>query len=40
MPLVPGIAYKNALRDLMTNHIKKGMTKFFQTAHLILSLGA
>lgn len=40
MPFVPGIAFTNAVRDLMTNHINTGMTKFFQTALIILSLGA
>ncbi|WNY47811.1 threonine/serine exporter family protein [Streptococcus sp. 29896] len=40
MPFVPGIAFTNAVRDLMTNHINTGMTKIFQTLLLILSLGA
>lgn len=40
MPFVPGIAFTNAVRDLMTNHINTGMTKIFQTLLIILSLGA
>ncbi|HFH9837770.1 TPA: threonine/serine exporter family protein [Streptococcus suis] len=40
MPFVPGIAFTNAVRDLMTNHINTGMTKIFQTLLSILSLGA
>ncbi|MGV3088180.1 threonine/serine exporter family protein [Streptococcus suis] len=40
MPFVPGITLTNAVRDLMTNHINTGMTKLFQTALIILSLGA
>lgn len=40
MPFVPGIAFTNAVRDLMTNHINTGMTKIFQTLLVILSLGA
>lgn len=40
MPFVPGIAFTNAVRDLMTNHINTGMTKLFQTLLVILSLGA
>lgn len=40
MPFVPGIAFTNAVRDLMTNHINTGMTKLFQTILTILSLGA
>ncbi|NQJ72730.1 threonine/serine exporter family protein [Streptococcus suis] len=40
MPFVPGIAFTNAVRDLMTNHLNTGMTKIFQTLLVILSLGA
>lgn len=40
MPFVPGIAFTNAIRDLMTNHINTGMTKIFQTVLTILALGA
>lgn len=40
MPFVPGIAFTNAVRDLMTNHINSGMAKIFQTLLVILSLGA
>lgn len=40
MPFVPGIAFTNAVRDLMTNHINTGMTKIFQTLLIIFSLGA
>lgn len=40
MPFVPGIAFTNAIRDLMTNHLNTGMTKIFQTMLVILSLGA
>ncbi|HFI0694327.1 TPA: threonine/serine exporter family protein [Streptococcus suis] len=40
MPFVPGIAFTNAVRDLMTNHLNTGLTKIFQTLLVILSLGA
>lgn len=40
MPFVPGIAFTNAVRDLLTNHLNTGMTKIFQTLLVILSLGA
>ena len=40
MPFVPGIAFTNAVKDLMTNHLNTGLTKIFQTLLIILSLGA
>lgn len=40
MPFVPGIAFTNAFRDLMTNHLTTGLTTLFQTLLILLSLGA